>query len=644
MHYGLGIDAGGTYTDAVILRGSDGKIVDSHKSFTTYPELEHGIKNVLDHLDPEYLKQVNLVSVSTTLSTNSLLEGTGTPVGLVVVGEHPHEEPYPTENMIEIEGGHDPRGTEEYELDLSRLTHFARSTMDNVSAYAVSAIFSTRNPEHELRVKEFLKRETGLPVVCGHELTQALGAYERSVTAVLNAQLIPITYKFVNSVAMDLQKRGIHARILMLKGDGSVYNIEDALEKPVETIFSGPAASLLGASYLAKEDTCAVIDVGGTSTDVAMLKEGLPEISESGSVVGGWKTRVRAMKMETFANGGDSHIWVKDKKVNIGPRRVIPLCVAAEKYPDFIRSLKRNRILSRQMMDRHYQPTTFFVRTDYPARGLSEQEAELLTYINYEPVSINDLSDTSNVPPSNKMLDSLIQKRLVQAIGFTPTDALHVLKVYNQWNSHASDIGAFYLSKFSQMGKFEFCSLVRRMLAQNMGYGLMSFVYPHHPKEVIMDGVSGEYPAGYRMGVPTVLLGGPVKSYTEDFTSIIGGEVIVPEHAEVGNAIGALVGKGVKKVEMLIRAQSPDELDRNFYVFSPLGRHGVITYSEAIECAIEVGRDIVLDYVERCGVSRRETEINVTTRTASPPDWTHAPLQTTITVMGVGNPLMVLKE
>jgi N-methylhydantoinase A/oxoprolinase/acetone carboxylase beta subunit len=146
------------------------------------------------------------------------------------------------------------------------------------------------------------------------------------------------------------------------------------------------------------------------------------------------------------------------------------------------------------------------------------------------------------------------------------------------------------------------------------------------------------------MGVPTVLLGGPVKSYTEDFTSIIGGEVIVPEHAEVGNAIGALVGKGVKKVEMLIRAQSPDELDRNFYVFSPLGRHGVITYSEAIECAIEVGRDIVLDYVERCGVSRRETEINVTTRTASPPDWTHAPLQTTITVMGVGNPLMVLKE
>ncbi len=644
MHYGLGIDAGGTYTDAVILRGSDGHIIDSYKSFTTYPELYNGIKDALDHLKPYYLEQVNLVSVSTTLSTNSLLENTGMPVGLVLVGEHPENETYPGAHIISISGGHDPRGTEEFELDLSKLIHFARSTMDNVSAYAVSAIFSTRNPEHERRVKEFLIKETGLPVVCGHELTQALGAYERSVTAVLNAQLIPITYKFVNSVAEDIKRRGMNARILMLKGDGSVYNIEDALQKPVETIFSGPAASLLGASYLAKKDTCAVIDVGGTSTDVAMLREGIPEISESGSIIGGWKTRVRAMKMETFANGGDSHVWVRDREIKIGPRRVIPLCIAAEKYPDFIRSLKRNRILSRQMMDAHYQPTKFFVRTDYPSKGLDEKEAELLEYINFEPVSINDLSDTNNVPPSNKLLDSLMQKRLIQAIGFTPTDALHVLKVYNQWNSHASEIGAFYLSKFSQMGKYEFCSLVQKMVARNMAFGLMSDIYPHHPEEISRDGVNGEYPAGYRVCIPAVLLGGPVKSYTDPFTSIIGGDVIVPEYAEVGNAIGALVGKGVKKVEMLIRAQSPDELDRNFFVFSPLGRHDAITYSDAVENAIDIGKNIVFDYIERCGVSRRETSINVTSKTASPPDWTHAPLQTTITVMGVGNPLMVLKE
>jgi N-methylhydantoinase A/oxoprolinase/acetone carboxylase beta subunit len=85
LHYGLGIDTGGTYTDAVLLRGSDGMIVDSKKAFTTYPDLQIGISAVLDALDQELLSQVSLVSVSTTLSTNSLLEGRGTPVGLVLI-------------------------------------------------------------------------------------------------------------------------------------------------------------------------------------------------------------------------------------------------------------------------------------------------------------------------------------------------------------------------------------------------------------------------------------------------------------------------------------------------------------------------------------------------------------------------------
>ncbi|MCG8687192.1 MAG: hypothetical protein MI892_20100, partial [Desulfobacterales bacterium] len=99
MHYGLGIDAGGTYTDAVIVRGSDGAVVDSKKAFTTYPDLQKGIRNVLDALDQNLLKDVNLVSVSTTLSTNSLLEGTGASVGLILVGEHIVEKDLPTDHV-----------------------------------------------------------------------------------------------------------------------------------------------------------------------------------------------------------------------------------------------------------------------------------------------------------------------------------------------------------------------------------------------------------------------------------------------------------------------------------------------------------------------------------------------------------------
>lgn len=172
-----------------------------------------------------------------------------------------------------------------------------------MAAYAVSAYFGTRNPEHELETKDLIRQLTTMPVVCSHELSQELGAYERPVTAFLNAQLIPITTTFVDYVASDIKRRGIEARILILRCDGSVSNIEDTLNKPIETIFSGPAASLLGASFLASKDTCAVIDVGGTSTDLSSIYNGVPGISESGGHCGWVENESESHKDGNLGNG-----------------------------------------------------------------------------------------------------------------------------------------------------------------------------------------------------------------------------------------------------------------------------------------------------------------------------------------------------
>ncbi len=644
MHYGLGIDAGGTYTDAVIIRGSDGAVVDSKKAFTTYPDLQEGIRNVLDSLDPEYLKDVNLVSVSTTLSTNSLLEGTGVPVGLIIVGEQPVEKVFPTQHIKWVAGGHDTRGDEEYPLDVDSVRDFALKTKDMVSAYAVSAYFGARNPEHELKVKDLVREITGMPVVCGHELSMELGAYERAVTAVLNAQLIPITQHFVSSVMKDIKRRGINARMLMLKCDGSVYNIEDALEKPIETIFSGPAASLLGASYLSKIETCAVIDVGGTSTDVSMLHNGVPEISTSGAVVGGWKTRVRAMRMETSATGGDSHIWVAEDRIHIGPRRVIPLCVASGQYPGFADKLKMSRPLPRPLMDENYQPTKFFVRSGYEAAGLDEQENEIFSIIGADPFSINEMTAFLKKSPSSKVLDSLIRKRLIQGIGFTPTDALHVLGVYTEWDVKAAEMGASHLSRYVQKGKYEFCTDVRGLVARKMAAGLMSFILPHHPEDMIADLLNRAYPAKFKLEIPVVLLGGPVQAHADELRSIIEAEVVVPDFAEVGNAVGALAGKGVKRIEISIMPASIQNPDEDFLVFSPLGRERFHVYNDAVDFATATGKELVLDYEKRCGILEQDTQITVSRKTISPENWPHPPLETRVIVVGVGNPMMVLRD
>jgi N-methylhydantoinase A/acetone carboxylase, beta subunit len=636
MQYSLGIDAGGTYTDAVLVRDTDGAIVDSNKSLTTYPDLHPGIKNAIDGLNPEYLKNVKLVSVSTTLSTNTILEGTGFPVALILIGAHPFEKQLPTKYILFASGGHDQNGEEEASLDMETIEKFVLSVKDKVSAFAVSSYFSTRNPEHELRVKDRILELTGLPAVCGHELSQELGAYERAVTAFLNAQLIPITKQFVKAIIKDVQERGINARLLMLKCDGSVVGIKDALKKPIETIFSGPAASLVGASYLSGLETCAVIDVGGTSTDISSICTGVPDLSEEGAVVGGWKTRVKAIRMETTATGGDSHIWVVDRELFLGPRRVMPLAVAAVKYPDFLNNFKRTPLYIGEDLGENIQPTKFFVRSGYPTGELSRAEAEVLKVIGEEPVSVPEIKTLIRKDFHSQTLDSLIKKRLIQAIGFTPTDALHVLGEYTAWNQEASRIGAERLAKLTRMAPVEFCTAVKKRVARNMTLHLLSYILAGVPEAAIAKILDENYPAKFKLEVPVVLLGGPVRAHRKELESFVDAEILVPEYAEVGNAVGALVGRGIKRVEILIRPASLMSPDNDFLVFAPGNRLKLYTYSEALETATELGKELVGDYMQDCGLSGNQVEISIEKKTISPDGWNHPPMETNLLVMGVG--------
>ena len=636
MQYSLGIDAGGTCTDAVLIRDSDGVIVDSNKALTSYPDLQQGIKNVIDGLNQEYLKEVKLVSVSTTLSTNTILEGTGFPVGLILIGDHPLEKELPTQHVLFADGGHNHNGEEVKPLNLGSIEAFALEVKDKVSAFAISSYFSTRNPEHELTARARVLELTGLPAVCGHELSQQLGAYDRAVTAFLNAQLIPITRRFVQSVIEDIKGRGIDARLLMLRCDGSVVGIRDALQKPIETIFSGPAASLVGASQLSGQKDCAVIDVGGTSTDVSSMTAGVPDLSEEGAVVGGWRTRVKALRMETTATGGDSHVWTKGRELFIGPRRVVPLCVAAVHYPTFLNTFRRAPMLPRDSLCENFQPTKFYVRSGYPAGELSEAEAETLASIGEEPVSVPEITGLIKKDIIPIVFDSLIQKRLVQAIGFTPTDALHVLGEYTEWGEEASVLGAERLARLMRLTPNEFCTAVKQRVAKNMALSLFSYVLEGVPAASLVKIIDEGYPARLGLKIPVVLLGGPVRAYREELKKIIDAQVLVPEHAEVGNAVGALVGKGIKRIELLIRPESLSTPDKNFLVFSQAGRLKFERYAEALETATELGKNLVLDYMKECGLSGSQVELSVDKKTMSPEGWAHPPMETKLLVVGVG--------
>lgn len=640
MAYDLGIDAGGTYTDSVLIRKSDGKIVCSNKALTTYPDPLEGIKKSVDGLDPEKLRLVSTVSVSTTLATNTILEKTGYPVGLILIGDYDIPVDSKLENYIMVQGGHDSNGEEVAALDLLAVEKFVLEIKDRVSAFAVSSYFSVRNPEHELRVKTLIQELTGLPVVCGHELAQSLGAYERGVTAYLNAQLLPVAEGFLKTVVSEIESRGLNPRIAMLRCDGSVVNMHEAMKRPIESVFSGPAASLLGASYLSGHETCTVIDVGGTSTDVSLIHKGLPHLSETGAIVGGWQTKVRALRMETSAMGGDSHIWVQSGNINIGPRRVIPLCRAAVIYPDFMNTLKKRWIPDRLKLDEHIQATKFFVRTEQKPVNLSREEGELLALIRNEPLSLKDVYWDRNILPSKRVMNSLIQKRLVQVIGFTPTDALHVLGEYDEWDAEASEIGATLLANFMGIDRYEFCLKVKRLFARNMARDLIAFLMEGVDRAEVKKMLEGNFFARLKVDIPVVLLGGPVRAYVDELKKLIDAEILVPEYSDVGNAAGALAGKGTKRIEITVRtlySESKYDLKtKGVFVYTPVGRRHFVVRSEALEFAEEFGRKLVLDYMAESGLFPDQVTVNVEKKDIM----THAskvPLETRFVFEGIAD-------
>ena len=258
----LGIDTGGTYTDGVVIRASDRQILAKAKTLTTRRNLQMCIKNCIEAFPAEELEGVCLVSLSTTLATNAVVEGRGCKEGLILIGGRP-EGKMPTGQYRIVQGRPDIMGRMRELInpqEIDEAIEFFRGTVD---ALAVSGYASVRNPEHEIYVKERIREKLGIPVVCAHELTASLGFYERTVTAVLNARLIPVICNLIDSVKAAMQKYHIEVPLMIVKGDGTLMTEECARDKPIETILSGPAASVIGGMFLSGEKNAIILDMGG---------------------------------------------------------------------------------------------------------------------------------------------------------------------------------------------------------------------------------------------------------------------------------------------------------------------------------------------------------------------------------------------
>ena len=566
----LGIDTGGTYTDAVLYDEATRTVVAKAKSPTTHHELSIGICGAIDAVLATAVvapERIELVSLSTTLATNALVEGKGRRVGAVIIGFDGDVleraglgEALGDDPAVILAGGHDPHGGAVAVLDTERLAAEVAAMAPKVEAFAVTAQFSVRNPEHELAAAAIIKNVTGLPVTLSHHLSAKLNGPKRAVTAVLNARLISIIDGLVRTTETALHERGVHAPLMVVRGDGSLVSAAFVRERPIETILSGPAASLVGAAHLTALTDAIISDIGGTTTDIAVLRDGIPAVSPDGATVGGHQTMVSAVAMHTHGLGGDSRVRNDERAagavLRIGPRKVVPLCQLAVEEPALVHG----------MLDLHLTylnpgeldgVVLIAERYDERLAALEGVERQVLEQMGGR---VAVASTALNTLQLRRVMERLVQRGVLQIAAFTPTDASHVLGIQATYDVAAARKAAeLFARNRDRMGKAiapdaetvsnaTIDTLVRRsaeavLAAAFINDGLPAETVAQPVVQAVLNRRLEVVRLGLGLSAPLVGLGASAPAYYPRVAALLGAESRIPAHADVANAVGAVVGR-----------------------------------------------------------------------------------------------------
>ncbi|KEJ90729.1 hydantoinase/oxoprolinase N-terminal domain-containing protein [Sulfitobacter donghicola] len=569
----LGVDTGGTYTDAVIIR-DERDVIASAKALTTRQDLAIGVGGAVQAVLAQSgiaAGDIALASLSTTLATNALVEGQGGRVALIYIGfresdleKHGLLDALKGDPSVVLDGGHNHAGGEAAPLDENGLRAFLAAHGAGVGGFAVASQFATRNPAHELRAMALVAEITGRPVSASHQLSAKLNGPKRAMTAVLNARLIGMIDRLIGRAEDTLSDLGVTAPLMVVRGDGALISSAQARERPIETILSGPAASIVGARWMTGADLALVSDIGGTTTDVALLKDGRPAIDPAGARVGPYRTMVEAVAMRTTGLGGDSEVHFLTEGLHggvvLGPRRVLPISLVAVDAPEVV-----HRALDSQL--RSTLPSEHdgrFVRAvaGQTMEGIGTREQALLDRIGD---AVHPLGDVLRSRIEHGALKRLIERGLVQVAGVTPSDASHVLGTAEAWDAEAAEKALTLFGRrrtgsgdrlandpammakiiVDQLEQQTALALLETAFAEEeVGYGLEPDVLARH---VLMQRGLGGHSELVRLetglAVPVIGLGASAGTYYPAVGTRLGCEMILPEHAGVANAIGAVVGR-----------------------------------------------------------------------------------------------------
>ena len=637
MKIGIGIDTGGTCTDAVVYRFSDKKILATAKTPTTHGALHEGIGAVLDELPRELIDQSEVIALSTTLATNACVENKGGRAKLIFFGvTRANIERVGRDyglilddSIIIMDCKTRPSGEAVEEPDWKYFEDNVHEWLDDTDAVGIVEMYANKSGAgYEKKAAEIIKREIEIPVVCGYTLFSESNIIKRGASALLNARLIFVIDTFLKAVKHALQKRNITTPFVIVRSDGSLMTGEFTASRPVETLLCGPVASVMGATELSDERDAMIVDIGGTTTDIAFVKDGSPQRVKSGVRIGSWDTFVKGLFVDTFGLGGDSGVVIDPMtgKLELLDCKLMPLCMAADRWPSLIKYLERedagkSRINNQQK--NIYVALRDISENDY----YTEREKHIVSLFS-EPHSLEYIKNTTGEMILENHLERLIFEGAVIRCGVTPTDVMHYKGDFTAYSSVASKLGLSILARVAGTTTAEIADLIydefKRKLYNNIVRVLIEDAFPDIRSEGVGNQLKTLINASYNqartgnpdeflamsMRTPATLIGvgAPTALFLPDVGKLLGTNVVTDKYSAVANALGAVVGNVSASMSMEIRYHQESDT----YTVFGLGRRTICdTLTEAKRLARVIAENAAEDEAVERGADAATLELSV---------------------------------
>lgn len=632
---GIGIDTGGTYTDAVIYDLSTREILAEAKSLTTRDDLKKGISKALLKLPQEEVKKGEMLALSTTLATNACVENKGGHARLIFIGvsEKTFDETgknYGIENKddvyfldCEISNAEDTGDEPDWELfrrDLPKI-------LDGCQGIGIVQLFSKKfGGNYEIKAREIVQEYFKGPVVLGKDLFSDLNAIKRGAGVLLNARLIPVIQDFLEAVGEVFSGYGVSVPPVIVRSDGSLMNGSMACEKPVETLLCGPATSMVGATYLAKEDNAMIVDMGGTTTDIAITKNGTARTVTDGIHIGVWKTFVKGLFVDTFGLGGDTAVhYDRLGRLYLENYRILPISNLAHKYPYVVPKLME---LLRADKLETFPLHEFLVLIKTPGEGgnYTEMERSLCEKLKDGPMMLEEAADAVGKDLYNFHTGRLERNGFIIRAGFTPTDAMVMKGDYVDLDSRAARLAAEFIERATKIrrGKLAdqvydlvmkrlYCNLVRILVqtqekafaGKDLDEQMMKLIEISYEQKAAQ--IRGEKQENgmtmfdFHTDKVLVGVGAPTHVFLEPVAKMLGTSAVIPPHAAVANAIGAIVGNVTVRIEAEIMPVYTTAGVDHYEVYLSQGQRQFKEYEEARACIETFSREQAEEEARRRG-------------------------------------------